>query len=132
MINIIHPKKIQPKIPPTIFVLKYIRKFWNFVINIIMLQIYFICSKFSMFVKFFRIINCFKSKVNHIYLKQTKIIHNVMSNIAKIFNYNWKIIFVTTTIFEKLSMFSSLNSNQVNFNPIVTLSLIVLKLNWIQ
>jgi hypothetical protein len=131
-INIIHQKKIQPKIPTTIFVLKYICKFSNFIIDIIMLQIYFICSIFPMFVKLFRIINCFKSKANHIYLKQTKIIHNVMSIHCKKINYNWKIIFVTTTIFEKLIVFSSLNWNKVNFNPIVELILIELKLNWIQ
>jgi len=74
-INIIHHKKIHPRIPSTTLVLKYIFKFLNFVMGIILSQICFIHSKFSMFVEF---LNRW-SKANQIYLKQEKIIQNVMS-----------------------------------------------------
>jgi hypothetical protein len=74
-INIIHHKKIHPRIPSTTLVLKYIFKFSNFVMGIILSQICFIHSKFSMFVEF---LNRW-SKANQIYLKQEKIIQNVMS-----------------------------------------------------
>jgi hypothetical protein len=78
-INIIHHKKIHPRIPSTTLVLKYLFKLSNFVMSIILSQIYSICSKSSMFIEFFKIIEYMKSKANQIYLKQTKIIQDVMS-----------------------------------------------------
>jgi hypothetical protein len=51
-INIIHYKKIDPIIPFTTLVLKYICNFSNFVIGIILSLIYSIHSSFSLFVGF--------------------------------------------------------------------------------
>jgi hypothetical protein len=48
-INVIHPKKIQQKIPPTNLFLKYICKFSCFVTNIISSHIYSMHSFFSGF-----------------------------------------------------------------------------------
>ncbi len=56
-INIIHPKKIHPIIPFTTLVLKYIFKISNSMTSITLSQIYFIPSKFSMFVENFKIID---------------------------------------------------------------------------
>ncbi len=50
-------KKVHPRIPPTTLVLKYICNFSNFTMGIILSQIYSICSRFSMFVGLFRIID---------------------------------------------------------------------------
>jgi hypothetical protein len=55
--NIIHHKKTHPRIPSTLLILKYIFKISNFVIGIILSQIYFIHSKSSMFVEVFKIID---------------------------------------------------------------------------
>ncbi len=63
-INIRHHEIFHPIIPPTIQVLKYMCNFSNFAMNIILLQIYFICSTSSMFVGFLKIIDCIKFKVN--------------------------------------------------------------------
>ncbi len=52
-INIIH----NPRIPFTTLVLKYIFEFSNSVMNIILSQIYSICSIFSMFIKILKIID---------------------------------------------------------------------------
>jgi hypothetical protein len=51
------PKKIHPRIPSTTLVLKYIFKFSNSMIGIILSQIYSICSKSSMCIEFFKIID---------------------------------------------------------------------------
>jgi len=79
-INIIHHKKIHPKIPSTTLVLKYIFKISNSMMGIILSQsqIYFIHLNFLMFVENFKIIDYIKSKVNQIYLKQTRRIQDVM------------------------------------------------------
>jgi hypothetical protein len=50
----IHHKKIHSRIPLMILVLKYKCKISNFVMNIILLEIYFICSSISMFVGFLK------------------------------------------------------------------------------
>ncbi len=73
-INIIHHKKIHPKIPSTTLVLKYIFKISNSMMGIILSQLYSIHSKFSMFVEFFKVIDYIKSKANQISLKQARII----------------------------------------------------------
>ncbi len=77
-INIIHHKKIHPKIPSTTLVLKYIFKISNSMMGIILSQLYSIHSKFSMFVEFFKVIDYIKSKANQISLKQARIIWDVM------------------------------------------------------
>jgi hypothetical protein len=51
------PKKIHPIIPLTTLVFRCIFKFSNCVMDIILSQIYSICSKFSMFVGCFEIID---------------------------------------------------------------------------
>jgi len=71
-INIMHHKKIHPRIPSTTLLFKYIFKFSNFMMNIIWSQIYSIHSNFSMFVGIFLIINHIKSKSNQIILKTSK------------------------------------------------------------
>jgi hypothetical protein len=48
-INVIHPKKIQQKFPPTNLVLKHICEFSCFVTSIISSHIYSIHSSFSRF-----------------------------------------------------------------------------------
>jgi len=53
-INVIHPKKIQQRIPPTTLVLKYICDFLYYVTCIILLHIYSICLRSSSFVIFLR------------------------------------------------------------------------------
>ncbi len=63
--------------------------------TIIWSQIYFICSSSSIFVEFLKIINQFNFKVNQIYLKQTKIIQDVILIHNKKIDCN-KIIHVTT------------------------------------
>jgi len=79
-INIIHHKKIHPKIPSTTLVLKYIFKSSNSITCVILSWIYSIRSNSSMFFEFFKIINYMKSKANQKYLKQNKIkIQDVMS-----------------------------------------------------
>jgi hypothetical protein len=70
--NIVHHKKIHPKIPSITLVLKCVFKFSNFVTGIILLWIYSIHSKNLMFVKIFKIIDYMKFKANQIYLKQKK------------------------------------------------------------
>jgi hypothetical protein len=59
-INTIHQYILKTllKIPPTTLVLKYIRKFSNFLMSIILSQIHSICSKFSMFVGFLKKLTC--------------------------------------------------------------------------
>jgi hypothetical protein len=98
-INIIHHKKIHPRIPSATLVLKYIFKFSNCMMGIILSQIYSIHSNFSMFVEFFKIIDYIKSKANQIYLKQVRIIWDVMSIHTKKINCK-KIILVTTILRE--------------------------------
>ncbi len=71
-INIIHHKKIHPRIPSTTLVLKYIFKISNSMTSIILSQIYSICSKSSMFIEFFKIIDYMKCKTNQIYFKKAK------------------------------------------------------------
>jgi hypothetical protein len=56
-INIIPHKEIHPKIPPITSILKYICNFSNYVMGIILSQLYFIHSSFSMFVGFLKIID---------------------------------------------------------------------------
>jgi len=68
-INIMHHKKIHPRIPSTTLFFKYMFKFSNFVMGIILSQIYTIHSKFSMFFGVFKKIDLIQSKANHIYLK---------------------------------------------------------------
>jgi len=103
-INIKHHKKVHPRIPCTTLVLMYIFKISNYVKNIILSWIYSICSNFSMFVEFFKIIDWLKSKTNQIYLEQTKIIQDVMSiHYQKI---NCKKIIRVITILGGLSVFS--------------------------
>jgi hypothetical protein len=72
--------------------------------DIIWSQIYSMHSNFSMFVGIFRIIDKMKSKANQIYLKQVKIIQDVMSICNQKINCR-KIIFVIT-IFEGFSVLS--------------------------
>ncbi len=74
-----HHKKIHPRIPLTTLLFKYIFKFSNFVMGIIWSQIYSIHSNSLMFVGIFKIIDYTKSKANQIYLKQVKIIQDMMS-----------------------------------------------------
>jgi len=79
-INIIHHKKIHSRIPFTTLVLKYIFKISNSMMGIIIWsQIYFIHLNFSMFIELKKKIEYIKSKANKIYLKQARIIWNVMS-----------------------------------------------------
>ncbi len=56
-INIMHHKKIHPKIPLTSLFFKYIFKFSNFVTSIMWSQIFSIHSNSSMFVGIFKIID---------------------------------------------------------------------------
>jgi len=77
-IHIIHHKKTHLRIPSTTLVLKYIFKIPNFVMGIILSQIYSICSKFSMFVGFFEIIDYIKFEANQsCILKTNKKIQDV-------------------------------------------------------
>jgi len=78
-INIMHHKKMHPRIPLTTLLFKYIIKFSNFVMGSIWSQLYSIHSNSSMFVAIFKIIDYIKFKANQIYLKQVKIIQDVMS-----------------------------------------------------
>jgi hypothetical protein len=64
-------KKLHPIVPSITLVLKYIFNFSNFVTNIILSWIYFVCSNSSMFVDFFKNFNRW-SQTNKIYLKQEK------------------------------------------------------------
>jgi hypothetical protein len=102
-INIKHHKKSSPKNSmhnPSFDIFKIS----NYVKNIILSWIYSICSNFSMFVEFFKIIDWMKSKANQIYLEQTKIIQDVMSiHYQKI---NCKKIICVITILGELSVFS--------------------------
>ncbi len=92
-INIIHKKNSTKKFINYPNIEIYIQNFK--LCNIYFLsQIYFIYSSFSMFVGFIKIINYFKYRTNKIYLKQTKIIQDVMSIRCKIINCK-KIICVT-------------------------------------
>jgi hypothetical protein len=77
--NIIYHKKLNPRIPSTIWLLEYRFKLSNFVMGIIWSQIYSIDSNSSMFVRIFKLIDKIKFKANQIYLKQVKIIQDVMS-----------------------------------------------------
>jgi hypothetical protein len=65
--------------------------------GIILSQIYSIHLNFLMFVEIFKIIDYIKSKVNQIYLKQTRRIQDVMFIHYKKINYR-KIILVTTIL----------------------------------
>jgi hypothetical protein len=96
-INIIQHKKIHPKIPSTTLVLKFIFKISNSVMSIILSWIYYIRSKSSMFIEFFKIIDWMKSKANQIYLKQAKNFKMWCPYITKKFNCR-KIIHVTTIL----------------------------------
>ncbi len=84
-INIIHHKKLHPRIPSTTLVLRYIFKISIFVTSIIWSQIYSICSNFAMFIGIFKIFDQIKSKANQIYLKQVEIIQDMMSIHYQIF-----------------------------------------------
>jgi hypothetical protein len=74
-----HHKKIHPRIPLTTLLFTYIFKFSNFITSIIWSQTYSIHSNSPMFVGIFKIIDYIKFKANQIYLKQVKIIQDVMS-----------------------------------------------------
>jgi hypothetical protein len=78
-INIMHHKKIHSRIPLTTLLFKYIFKISNSMTRIIWSQIYSIHSNSLLFVGIFKIIDYIKSKANQIYLKQVKIIQDVMS-----------------------------------------------------
>ncbi len=73
-----HHKQIHPRIPSITLLFKYIFKFSNSMTNTIWSQIYSIHSNSSI-VRIFKIIDYIKSKANQIYLKQVKIIQDVMS-----------------------------------------------------
>jgi hypothetical protein len=68
-----HHKKIHPKISYTTLVLKYIFKFLNSMMNIILSQIYFIHSIFSNFVRFFLKLTNLYPKLIKYTLKRKKI-----------------------------------------------------------
>jgi hypothetical protein len=103
-INVIHHKKIHPRIPYTTLVLKYIIKFSNSMMGIILLQIYYIHSNFSMFVGFSKIIDYIKSKASQVYFKRAKIKQDLTSICHQTINYR-KIVLVIT-IFQGLNVLS--------------------------
>jgi hypothetical protein len=92
-------QKFTKNVPSTTLILKYIGKFSNFMTYVILLQIYSIPSSSTMFAG----LNCFfyklKSKTNKIYLKQTKLIQNMMSIYIYIY-----ILFFVVTIFGGLNV----------------------------
>ncbi len=65
--------------PFIVVVLKCIFKFSNSMTSIILSQVYSIHSNSLMFIDFFKIIGYMKFKANQIYLKQAKIIQDMMS-----------------------------------------------------
>ncbi len=104
-INIIHHKKIQPRVPSTTLIMKCIFKFSNFVTNIILSRIYSIHSNSSMLVEFFKIMDQMKCKANQIQLQQEKKNQDVISIHYQKFNCR-NIIRVITILGGGLSVLS--------------------------